>query len=585
MQAQQTHEAEDAAFEGDPIQNLGKPIILIRQKASKRLYTMRRIKRTEPFVLYPAAKDIHHPFITHLAFINEAPNNLYLVSPFASGGHLFTHLQQPRQFDVDTSRFYAAEIVCALEYLHTKDIFGWVKAENVMLDSSGHLTLCGFGIFRQRDGTHRDWKGPEYPAPEVLTNGEYSKAADWWTLGIFLYEMLTGLPPFYSNVVEDIRDNIISKSLHLPESVPPHAKDILVGLLHRDPERRLGTREVSEVKQHPFFKCLDWQGIIQRRQKPPFQPGYRAECFEPFGVHYPCDHERGEPLTAGTFLGFDRHRLSEPGNKAQDINPGTAVVAEANINASAVADPDIELQTPEQISAALEVALKSDREDIVRHLLESNIDLSVPVFKHTREGTTVLEWVVRHGSLNMLELLLSKADVKSRDRVSATLALGEAAKSRNLPATNSLLSHGTLCDFEDADIPVPADLNDHDGDMVPYPFGSGEFTPALVSAVLNRDIDLARMLLAYGANPDIGYHGDFSGLRGPISLSCGRVVQLAMELRLLEMAQLLLEYGADEGLAAPVWEVRGHECRTVTRPVYQRATAALREIRMIISRK
>ncbi|KAF2443365.1 kinase-like protein, partial [Karstenula rhodostoma CBS 690.94] len=580
--------AKDTAFEGDPIQNLGKPITLIRQKTSKRLYTMRRIKRTEPFVLSPAAKDIHHPFITHLAFTNEVPNNLYLVSPFVSGGHLFTHLQQPRQFDVDTSRFYAAEIVCALEYMHTQDIFCWVKAENIMLDSSGHIILCGFGIFRQRDGTHRDWKRPEYPAPEVLTNGEYSKAADWWTLGIFLYEMLTGLPPFYSDVVEDIRDNIISKSLHLPESVPPHAKDILVGLLHRDPERRLGASEVSEVKQHAFLKDLDWQEIIERRTKPPFQPGYCAECFEPSGVHYPCNHERGqfeEPPTAETFLGFDTHSLSGPGNKAQDINPGTAVAVEENINASAVTSPDIELETPEQIRAALEVALKSDREDIVGHLLESNIDLSVPVFKHTSERTTVLEWAVRHGTLSMLELVLSKADVKSRDRVSATLALGVAAKSRNLPAANNLLSHGTLCEFEDADIPVPADLDDHDGDIFPHPSDSGEFTPALVSAVLNRDIDIVRMLLAHGANPDIVYHGVFSGLRGLISFSCGRVVQLAMELRLLEMAQLLLKYGANEGLAAPVWEVRGHQCGAVTRPVYQRVTAALREIGTTITRK
>ncbi|KAF1971119.1 kinase-like protein [Bimuria novae-zelandiae CBS 107.79] len=584
MQTQRVHELDHAKFEGDPIQSLGKPIGLIKKKDNKQLYAMRRVKRTEPFVLSPAAKDIHHPFIAHLAFTNENSNNLYLYSPFISGGHLFNHLQKVRQFDVETSRIYAAEIICALEYLHTLDVCCWLKAENIMLDSLGHITLCGFGLFRRRDGTHRDWKRPEYPAPEVLMNDKYNKAADWWTLGVFLYEMLTGLPPFYSDVLEDIRNNIISKPLHLPESMHANAKDILVRLLHRDPEQRLGVNGASEFKQHAFFQDLDWQQIIERRTEPSFQPGYRAGSFEPYGVDYPHIPEFGqpeEPTTAGTFLGFDTHSLSEPGNKALNTGTGTraAVSVEENPNAPAVTDENIELDTTEQIRAALEVALKSDREDTVAHLLESKIDLSTPIFEHTSERTTMFAWVIRHGSLNMLTLILSKADVKSRDRVSVTLALGLATRMRNIPAANILLSHGTRCDFEDADIPVPANLDDPDGDTFRDPSDPREFTPALVSAVLNRDVDLARMLLAHGANPNLGYHGVRSGMRGLIAFSCGRIVQLAMELRLFGMAQLLLEYGADIGLAAPVWEARGHDCGVVPRAVYQRVTAALRKIR------
>lgn len=507
-----------------------------KQKSSGRLYALRRIKRIEPFAPSPAAKDIHPPFITHLAFTNEVSKNLYHISLFISGGHLFTHLQRARQFDVDTSRFYTADIVCALEYLNTQDIYCWVKAGNVMLSSSGHITLCGFGIFRQRDGTYRDGKRPEYPALEVLTNGDYNKAADWWTLGIFLYEMLTGLPPFYSDVVEDIRDKITSRSLHLPESLPPHAKNLLMGLLHRDPQRRLGASGMSEIKQHAFFKFLDWQEIIECRTKPPFHPGHCTEIFEPFGVHHPYDHEceQIEKLsTAGIFLGFYWHSLFGSGSKAEDMNAGTGVAGEDNMNASAVTRPDIELETSEQIRATLEEALKSGREEIVGHFLDSNMDLSIPVFKHTPR-TTVLEWVVRHGSLNMLELILTKADVRSRDCVSATLALRVAAESRNPLAANSLLGHGTHCEFEDADMPVLADLDESDCvfQYPPYCSDSGDFTPALVSAVLNHDVDLARMLLAHGTNLDLEYHDVFYGRRGLISFSCGRIVQLAMELQI-----------------------------------------------------
>jgi serine/threonine protein kinase len=102
-----------------------------------------------------------------------------------------------------------------LEYLHSLDMCCWLKAENIMLDALGHITPCGFGLFRQRDGMHPNWKRPEYPAPEVLMNDKEGKAAHWWTLGVDLYEMLTGLPPFYSNVLGNIRDNTISKTLHL----------------------------------------------------------------------------------------------------------------------------------------------------------------------------------------------------------------------------------------------------------------------------------------------------------------------------------------------------------------------------------
>ncbi|KAJ4286974.1 hypothetical protein N0V90_012854 [Kalmusia sp. IMI 367209] len=169
----------------------------------------------------------------------------------------------------------------------------------------------------------------------------------------------------------------------------------------------------------------------------------------------------------------------------------------------------------------------------------------------TSERKTMLAWVIRHGSLNMLNLIVSKADVKTRDRVSVTLALGLATRMRNIPAANILLSHGTRCDFEDAGIPVPADLDDPDGDTFQDPSDPRDFTPALVSAVLNRDVDIARMLLAHRANPNLGYHGVRSGMHGLIAFSCGRIVQLAMELRLFGMVQLLLEFGVDIGLAAP----------------------------------
>ena len=132
IQIQREHELDQGRFESDPIRNLGKPLFLIRKKDNKQLYAMRRVKRTEVFVLSPMAKYIYHPFIARLAFTKEIPNNLYLYSPFISGGHLLNHVQKVRQFDADTSRLYAAEIVCALEYLHSLDVCCWLKLPNFL---------------------------------------------------------------------------------------------------------------------------------------------------------------------------------------------------------------------------------------------------------------------------------------------------------------------------------------------------------------------------------------------------------------------------------------------------------------------
>ncbi|KAH8627345.1 hypothetical protein IG631_17113 [Alternaria alternata] len=583
IQIQREHELDQGRFEGGPTQNVGKPIGLIRKKDNKQLYAMRRVKRTELVVLSPTAKYIYHPFIAHLAFTEEILNNLYLYSPFISGGHLLNHVQKVRHFDADTSRLYAAEFVCGLEYLYSLDVCCWLKAGNIMLDSLGHITLCGFGLFRQRDGIHTDWKRPEYPAPEVLTGDKYSTAADWWTLGVVLYEMLTGLPPFYSNALGNIRDNIISKPLHLPRSMHANAKNIMSRLLDRDPDQRLGAdvNGASEVGQHAFFKDLGWQEVIERKTEPSFRPGYHAGAFGSYGVDYPHTVEFGqleEPLTTRIVFGFGARSVSEPGINAIDVRTGASMFGsiEENVNTIIDTDESMNLDTAEQLRTALEVALQSDQQDRVAHLLELEIDLDTPIFQHTSQRSTMLTWVMSHRSLSMLIVILSKVDVKSRHRVSATRALGLAIKMRNTPAAKILLEHGTRCDFEDGDIPIPADVDDPDGDTFDDPLVLGQFTPALVYAALNHDAAMARILLNRGANPNLGYHGIHRGMRS--AFSCGRIVELAMDLRFVEMVQMLLDHGADIGRAPPVWYAQGHECEFVPRSVYQRVMAALRAI-------
>lgn len=125
---------------------------------------------------------------------------------------------------------------------------------------------------------------PEYLAPELLTGAGYTKTVDWWTLGVLLYEMLTGLPPFYDENTNDMYRKILTEPLHFPgpEIVPPAARDLLTRLLDRNAEKRLGAKGAAEIKAHYFFHSIDWRKLLERKYEPSFKPNvvYIQPCFQ-----------------------------------------------------------------------------------------------------------------------------------------------------------------------------------------------------------------------------------------------------------------------------------------------------------------
>ncbi|KAK3935229.1 kinase-like domain-containing protein [Diplogelasinospora grovesii] len=240
-----------------------------------------------------------HPFVTNMLASFSDHDFLYILLDYVPGGELFSYLRRYRRFDEDTARFYAAEIVLVLEYLHEQQggiAYRDMKPENLLLDAEGHIKLVDFG-FAKRLGNNEDdhpvetytlCGTPEYLAPEVIHNKGHSTAVDWWALGILLYEFLTGYPPFWHQNPIEIYKQIVEQPVVFPQEleISKEAQDIIQQFCTVDRSRRLGNMSggAARVKAHPFFAGVDWDAVLERRCQGPIVPPIRypgdAQCFD-----------------------------------------------------------------------------------------------------------------------------------------------------------------------------------------------------------------------------------------------------------------------------------------------------------------
>lgn len=217
-----------------------------------------------------------HPFLVNLVYAFQTDDKLYFIMDYINGGELFFHLQKEEKFSDDRVKFYCAEIVCGLEYLHNCGVlYRDLKPENILLTDDGHICMTDFGISKEGlvsdDARTATFCGtPEYLAPEILQGKSYGKAVDWWSFGTLMYEMLTGLPPFYSQDVQDMYSKIMNDKLVFPPQVSSDARALLSALLERSPDKRL--QDPKSIKNHGYFKGIDWEKIVRKEIDPPFVP-------------------------------------------------------------------------------------------------------------------------------------------------------------------------------------------------------------------------------------------------------------------------------------------------------------------------
>ncbi|GAA0149442.1 protein modifying enzyme [Lithospermum erythrorhizon] len=300
---------KDSGFEGDDQEVEGGPrevvgledfeiLKLVGQGAFGKVYQVREIRSAEIFAMKVMRKDkimennhveymkterdiltkIDHPYIVQLRYSFQNKYRLYLVLDFVNGGHLCFLLYRQGLFREDLAWIYAAKIISAVSHLHANGIMHRdLKPENILVDAEGHVRLTDFGLAKQFDDTTRSNSmcgTLEYMAPEIVLGKGHHKAADWWSVGILLYEMLTGKVPFTGGNKHKVQQKIIKDKMKLPAFLTSDAHSLLKGLLQKEVSRRLGSgpKGSNEIKGHKWFSSINWKKLEARQIQPSFRP-------------------------------------------------------------------------------------------------------------------------------------------------------------------------------------------------------------------------------------------------------------------------------------------------------------------------
>lgn len=226
-----------------------------------------------------------HPFLVSAHFTFQTDQKIFLILDYVPGGELFSRLREEGKFSEKRTQFYGAEILLGLGHLHSLGfVYRDLKPENILVDSQGNLKLTDFGLAKgNMDGcesTTTTFCGtPQYIAPEMLNMKPYTKSVDWWSFGILIYEMLTGMAPFYHDNSNKMFRSILSDPVHYPNFLSANSKFLLEKLLDRNPETRLGAGpdDFKEIQAHPFFKDLNWDDLMGGKIKPEWVPPLRNE--------------------------------------------------------------------------------------------------------------------------------------------------------------------------------------------------------------------------------------------------------------------------------------------------------------------
>jgi len=264
-------------------------VFLVKHKQTGEYFALKCLKKSEIVRLEQVIhtmnekkilSSLKHPFIVNLKASFQDQQYIYMLMEYVVGGELFSYLRRRGRFPTETTRFFASQIVLALEYMHSGEIaYRDLKPENLLIDHEGNLRITDFGFAKHIENRTFTLCGtPEYIAPEIIMGTGHGKAVDWWALGILMFEMLAGYPPFYENEESPDRFNIyksiLAGTISWPAHFDPAARDLIKRLLATNLTRRLGNLKggAEDVKRHHFFEGVDWTAVYNKRVTPPIIP-------------------------------------------------------------------------------------------------------------------------------------------------------------------------------------------------------------------------------------------------------------------------------------------------------------------------
>ncbi|EIN06020.1 AGC/YANK protein kinase [Punctularia strigosozonata HHB-11173 SS5] len=306
---------------------------VVQHKQTRELYALKYINKAKCVKMKAVAniiqerrllEEIDHPFVVNLRYAFQDDENCFFVLDLMLGGDLRFHLERLGHLSEDTVRFYVAELASALAFLHEKRIIHRdIKPDNILLDEAGHAHLTDFNIavhYSERRMLTGVAGSMAYMAPEILAKRGYTYTIDWWSLGVCAYELIFGRRPFRGRTNSELTMSIGKDSLRFPEDAEQKCSragiQALQRLLERDTTKRLGCKPHGEgfrdIRQHPWFRTIDWETLETKTQTSPFIPDSRKANFD-------ASHELEELLLEDNPLKAKRRKEQDISNLSTEM--------------------------------------------------------------------------------------------------------------------------------------------------------------------------------------------------------------------------------------------------------------------------